>query len=144
MSTATTAPEAAEATKSMGQTYYEEVEALKVSGVTNAEAVRQVAETHGKPVGSIRGGIHQYKARWIAGGTAPTGNGNNSRRRQAVSVDDLVGQARGAVESALLMIDREVEEARVQQEAAKQHYEQIQASVAERKADLEKKLKALA
>ena len=45
--------------KSLGQTYYEEVEALKAHGTSNADAVREVAKKHHKKDNAVRGGIHQ-------------------------------------------------------------------------------------
>jgi hypothetical protein len=126
--------------KTLGQVYYEEVEALKTSGVANADAVRQVAEKHGKKENAVRGGIHQYKSRHLDG-TAPT---TSRRRRGTPSVDDLVSQAKHSLEQAQALIDREVDDAKTALDTAQAHYDQVVASVKERKADIEKKLKALA
>ncbi len=135
MSATTVTPEV---TKSLGQTYYEELQELNEAGVANGDAMRQIAEKHGKSMNSVRGGIYQYRTR-LSGGTS---NGR-SRQRPATSVEDLVGQARASVEHALGLIDQEVAEAKAQYDAAKLNYEQLQASVSDRKADLTKKLKAL-
>ena len=64
-------------TKSLAQTYYEEVEALKQDGVSNAEAITQVAEQHDKKVNAVRAGIYQYKSKHLNGSTpaAPTDRG---------------------------------------------------------------------
>lgn len=127
-------------TKPLGQAYYEEVEALKGSGVSNADAVRQVAGKYGKNENAVRGGIHQYKAK-LAGGS--TGGARRSRRSAATSVDDLVGAARRSLEEALKLVDREVEQAKAALDAAQEHYDRAVAGVADRKADIERKLKAL-
>lgn len=126
--------------KPLSQQYYEEVEALKASGVSNAEAIRQVAEQHGKKENAVRGGIHQYKSRHMDGnGTSPT-----RRRRATVSVEDHLAQARQSLEQALALIDKEVDDAKAALDAAQERYDAAVASVKDRKADIEKKLKALA
>ena len=126
-------------TKSLAETYYEEVEALKAEGVANAEAVRQVAEKHGKTENAVRGAIYQYKTRHLSGG----GGASRSRRRSPATVDDFVSSARQALEQALELVDREVDEAKVALEAAQARYDEAAASVKDRKADIERKLKAL-
>lgn len=134
-------PAPSEAGRSMSQTYYEEVEALKAKGVNNADAVRQVAEKHGKNENAVRGGIHQYKSRHVNGGSpAPA---TRRSRRASLSVDDYLANARHALESARDLVDREVEQAKAALDAAQARYDEVQASVKERKADIEKKLKAL-
>lgn len=126
--------------KPLSQQYYEEVEALKASGVSNAEAIRQVAEKHGKKENAVRGGIHQYKSRHLDGnGTSPT-----RRRRATASVEDHLAQARQSLEQALALIDKEVDDAKAALDAAQERYDAAVASVKDRKADIEKKLKALA
>jgi hypothetical protein len=126
--------------KPMGQVYYEEVEALKTSGVSNADAVRQVAKKYDKKDNAVRGGIHQYKSRHINGG-APTAT--RRRARASLSVDDYLANARQALESARDLIDQEVNEAKAALDAAQARYNEAGASVKERKADIEKKLAAL-
>jgi hypothetical protein len=129
--------------KSMGQTYYEEVEALKSQGVANADAVRQVAEKYDKKENAVRGGIHQYKSRHV-NGNAPAAASRRGRGRQALSVDDYVANARQALESARDLIDQEVSDAKAELDAAQARYDEVQAAIKDRKADIEKKLKALA
>lgn len=125
--------------KPLSQQYYEEVEALKASGVSNAEAIRQVAEKHGKKENAVRGGIHQYKSRHLDGnGTSPT-----RRRRATASVEDHLAQARQSLEQALALIDKEVDDAKAALDTAQERYDAAVASVKDRKADIEKKLKAL-
>jgi hypothetical protein len=127
--------------KPMGQTYYDEVEALKAKGTTNAEAIRQVAQKYGKNENAVRGGIHQYKSRHVEGGTPATAR--RTRRSTSVSVDDYVADARKALEAALDLIDQEVKEAKAALDSAQARHDEIVASVKQRKADLQKKLAAL-
>lgn len=125
--------------KTLSQVYYEEVEALKASGKANADAIREVANKHGKKENAIRGGIHQYKTKLSGGSTS----GRTTRRRAAVSVDDLLSSARQSLESALALIDSEVDDAKAQLDFAQQRYDEVLAGVKDKKADIEKKLKAL-
>lgn len=125
-------------TKTLGQTYYEEVEALKQDGLTNADAVRAVAKKRGKEENAIRGGIHQYRRTHIDGGSTT----NRIRRRAKVTADDFVANARQALEDALRLIDRDVDDAKAALDEAQANYDKAVASVAERKNDIEKKLNA--
>jgi uncharacterized protein YoaH (UPF0181 family) len=126
--------------KTLGQQYYEEVEALKAQGVSNADAIREVAAQHGKKENAVRGGLHQYKSKQQNGG-----NSSVPRRARAgkASVDDLVASARQSLERAVVLIDQEVTAAKVALDAAQAYYDEVLASVKDRKADIEKKLKAL-
>jgi predicted nucleic acid-binding Zn-ribbon protein len=124
--------------KPLGQQYYEEVEALKADGVPNADAVRQVAEKHGKKEGAVRGGMHQYKRAHLDGDSTP-----RRSRRATTSVDDYLANARKALEDALALIDREVDEAKAALDAAEARYDEAVASVRDKKAEVEQKLKAL-
>ncbi len=126
--------------KTLAQQYYEEVEALKTSGKSNAEAIRETAEKHGKNENAVRGGIHQYKTKLNGGGTTPSRRG----RKAVASVDDYLSTARQSLESALALIDSEVDDAKAALDAAQSRYEDAVAGVKDKKADIEKKLKALA
>jgi uncharacterized protein YoaH (UPF0181 family) len=126
--------------KTLGQQYYEEVEALKAQGVSNAEAIRQVAAQHDKKENAVRGGLHQYKSKRNGGDPAAP---RRSRAAKA-SVDDLLESARQSLESAVALIDQQVADAKAALDAAQAHYDEVVSSVKERKADVEKKLKALA
>jgi transposase-like protein len=125
--------------KPLGQVYYEEVEALKASGLSNADAVREVASKHGKKENAVRGGIHQYKSRHV-GTSAPAAKRS---RRTATTVDDYFTTARKALEDALSLVDREVDEAEAALAAAKARYDEVVGSVKDRKADIERRLAAL-
>jgi uncharacterized protein YoaH (UPF0181 family) len=125
--------------KPLSQQYYEEVEALKAEGVSNAEAIRQVAATHGKKENAVRGGINQYKRIHLgASGSSPRS------RRKAKTIDDHVASAKESLEAAMELIDDEVSQAKAQLETAQARYDEIVASVQDRKEDIEKKLAALA
>lgn len=125
--------------KPLSQQYHEAVEAHKKDGMSNADAIRAVADEFGKNVNAVRGAIHQYKTR--QDGTAPSTG--RSRRRRTASVEDHISSARRSLEDAMALIDQEVEEARAALDAAQARYDEAVASVKDRKADLEVKLKAL-
>lgn len=131
----------ADGNKTLSQQYYEAVEALKAGGTSNADAVRKVAADFGKEVNSVRGGIHQYKTKLSGGAASAAGRG---RRRAAETVDDHMAIARSALEAALALIDSEVDQAKQALDAAQARYDEVSASVADRKAEVQKKLKALA
>lgn len=128
------------ADKTLGQQYHEEVEALKSDGMSNADAIREVASKHGKNDNAVRGGIHQYRRSHLSGnGAAP----RRSRRSSASTVDDYLASARQSVETALGMVDREVEQAKAALDAAQARYDEVVAGVKDKKADIERRLKAL-
>jgi hypothetical protein len=126
--------------KTLGQQYYEEVEALKAQGVPNAEAIRQVAAQHDKKENAVRGGLHQYKTKLNGG------DSSSPRRSRAAkaSVDDLLESARQSLKTAVALIDQEVADAKAALDAAQARYDEVVANVKDKKADVEKKLKALA
>lgn len=128
--------------KPLGQQYHEAVEALKADGLSNADAIRQVAERFGKEVNAVRGGIHQYTSRHASG----NGNANNRRagRKAPTTVEDLLGTARKALQDARDLVERELDDAKAALDAAQAHYDEVLAGTKDRKADIERKLKALA
>ena len=126
--------------KTLAQQYYEEVEALKAAGTPNAEAIRQVAANHGKKENAVRGGLHQYRSK-LSGGDS--GSPRRSRTA-AVSVDQLVASASQSLQDALGLIDYEIELARTKLDEAKSNYDLVVATSKDKKADIERKLKALA
>lgn len=127
--------------KPVSQSYYEDVEALKASGVSNADAIRQVADKYGKNVNAVRGGIHQWRSRHVNGGT--TSGTRRTRRTAATSVESAVADARRLLESARSSIDREIDGAKAELDAAQQRYDQLISSAEERKRDLENKIRLL-
>ena len=126
--------------KTLAQQYYEEVEALKADGTSNADAIRRVAEQHGKKENAVRGGLHQYKSK-LNGGTyaAP-----RRQRPPKESVDDLINNARQSLERAAAMIDQEVADAKAELDAAQARYDEVVTAVKDRKADIARRLKAMA
>lgn len=128
-------------TKSLAEQYYEAVEGLKQGGMSNAEAIRKVAADFGKEENAIRGGTHQYKKKLEGGGTASSGG--RGRRKAVATVEDHLASARRSLEEALHLVDREVDQAKQALDAAQARYDEVTASVKDRKTDIEKKLKAL-
>jgi hypothetical protein len=123
--------------KPLAQQYYEAIEALKSEGMSNADAIRAVAERRGKSVGTIRGSLYRYTSEHLSGdGAAP-------RRRSGRSVEDHLSRARESLEAALAVIDQEVSAAKTAVEAAQARYEQLTESVSERKTEIKQKLAVL-
>lgn len=125
--------------KSLGEQYNDSVEALKASGMSNADAIRETAKKFGKTENAVRGSLHQLKTK---NGTAGTTRRRN--RSAPASIDDLLAGARQSLEQALSLVDSEVEDAKAALDAAQQRYDEVVAGVKDRKADIEKKLKAMA
>jgi len=126
-------------TKTRAQTYHDEVEALKAEGLSNADAVRAVAEKHGKSIGAVRGSLYQYRTQHANGSsTSPS-----QRTRRPRSVEEHVASARLSLEQARELIDREVAEAKNLLEAAQTRYDELAASASGRKAEIEQRIKAL-
>lgn len=133
----------ADTAKPLSQRYYEEVETLKSEGFSNADAVRQVAAEHGKKDNAVRGGINQYKRIHLDGSTTSSSSPRRTRRG-AKTVEDHVASARQSLETALSLVDKEVGDAKAALDSAQARYDAVVASVKDRKADIEDKLKALA
>lgn len=125
--------------KPLSQRYYETVERLKAEGVSNADAVRQVAAEHGKKENAVRGGINQYRRIHLDGG----GSSKPRPSRRRATVEDHVENARRSLEEALSLIDNEVDDAKAALDSAQARYDEVTAAVKDRKADIEGKLKAL-
>lgn len=117
------------------QEVYEKVEALVAEGAAKADAFKQLAEHYGQPVDSIRGTYYGY-AKKLAGG-------RSKPRRRETTPEDALADARRALERAIEAVDREVEQARALADEAKDEYEALTASAAERKAAITKRLQAL-
>ena len=125
-----------------GQTYHEEVEDLKKQGVSNADAIREVAKTHRANENAVRGGIHQYKR--SRGITSTSTSQRGSRTAHAAKTfDDFIAQARQALLNAREHVHSEVRDAETELQAAQKRFDEVKASVDDRLADIEKKLKAL-
>jgi hypothetical protein len=124
------------AKQNLGQSYHDDVEALKATGVSNVDAIRQVAAQYGKTEGAIRGGIYAYTQKSSA-------TSNRKIRAATVTSDDLVADAKKLLQDALALVDREVEQAKQALDVAQAKYDSVASSVKDKKADLEKKIKAL-
>lgn len=128
--------------KTKGQTYHEEVESLTKKGVANADAIREVAKKHAATENAVRGSIHQYRrSRGISGSS--TSRRGSRTAPAAKTFDDFIAQARHALEAARDHVHREVTDAEADLKAAQKRFDEVKASVTDRLADIEKKLKAL-
>lgn len=61
LASALATPSERSADRPLKQRYFEEVEALKADGYSNAEAIREVAGRHGKREMSVRQAIYIYR-----------------------------------------------------------------------------------
>ena len=116
------------------QQVYERVEALVASGVSKADAFRQLAEETGQPVKSLQGAYYQHTKK-LGGGTRP--------RKRETTPADAVDSAKAVLERAIEQIDAEIAAARERADEAKAEFEAMKASAAERKQAITAKLAAL-
>lgn len=130
----------AENGKKLSEIYHERVEALKGTGVTNADAIRHVAADMGKTERTVRAGIHQYKSRNHGSSAVVPRRG---RPKGHLSVEDALANARSILEQALSGIDGDIATAKAELDAAQARYDDLVATAKERRADLEKRIKAL-
>jgi hypothetical protein len=121
------------------QQVYERVEALVASGLTKADAFRQLADELGQPAKSLQGAYYQHSKKL-------GGNGNGPRRRarkRETTPADALEDAKGVLEEAIASIDAEIEAAKERADEAKAEYEAMKASASERKQAITAKIKAL-
>ena len=116
------------------QEVYERTEALVASGVSKADAFKQLADEYGQPVNSIRGAYYAHTS--TLGGTP-----RSSRKRQTTV--DPVAEALSALEEGLESVDDDVAAAKQRAEDAKAEYEHLRETAKERKAELQAKIEAL-
>jgi hypothetical protein len=116
------------------QEVFEKVEALVATGVTKAEAFKQLAAEYGQPVNSIRGSFYQHSR---------AASGTSTPRRRETTPEDAVADARKALERAIQNIDREVEQAKTRADEARAEYEALRASAKARKDAITARLEAL-
>jgi len=114
---------------------FQKVEALVGQGKTKAEAFKQLAAEYGQPVDSLRGAYYSHTRTTRGGGSRP--------RRRETTAEDVLPDARAAMERAIGNIDREVETAKERSEEAKAEYEALKASAAERKQAITERMEAL-
>lgn len=137
------------ARRTVAEETYTAVHAVMQNGVNLAEAIRQVAEETGRKETAVRGNYYSWDRRI---NPRPEGTGRRRSPRQAqltpqekpASVDDLLANARRALEDAAALVDAEVNEARQALDAAQRRYDDLVASTADRKREIAKKLRALA
>jgi chromosome segregation ATPase len=116
------------------QEVYDKVEALVASGVSKADAFKQLAGEYGQPVDSMRGAYYAH--------TSTLGGTPRSSRKRKTAVDP-VAEALSALEEGLRSVDDEVAAAKQRAEEAKAEYEHLRDTAKERKAELQKKIEAL-
>jgi chromosome segregation ATPase len=119
---------------SKAQEVYEKVEALVGSGMSKADAFKQLAEEYGQPVNSLRGAYYLH--------TSSLGGTPRSSRKRKAEVDP-VAEAVSVLEEALETVDDDVAEAKEQADDAKAVYEHLRDTAKERKAELQAKIDAL-
>ena len=123
------------------QQVYERVEALVASGVTKADAFKQLAEEFDQPVNSVRGAYYQHSKKLGDGGN---GNGRSSRpRRRETTPADAVEDAVALLRRSIERIDDEVATAEERARETQAEYEAMKASATERKEAIEAKIAAL-
>lgn len=125
------------------QIVYERIEELVAGGMSNADAIRAVADERGKQVNAVRANQHQYRKK-LEGGAAPSGRGRGrSAKRAAPTASDAVAEARAALERGLAGLDGQVEKAKKALDAAQRAYDEAVAKVKQERAELEAKIKVL-
>ena len=116
------------------QEVYEKVEALVASGMSKADAFKQLAGEYGQPVDSLRGAYYAH--------TSTLGGTPRSARKRKTEVDPIA-EALSALEEGLESVDDDVAEAKERADEAKAVYEHLRDTAKERKAELQKKIEAL-
>ena len=122
------------------QEVYERVEALVASGLSKAEAFRQLEGELGQPAKSLQGAYYQHTKKLGIGGN---GAGRRRTRKRETTPADALEDAKAVLEEALDSIDAEIEQAKERADEAKSEYEAMKASATERKQAITAKLKAL-
>lgn len=116
---------------------FDEINEMVAKGTAKADAFKQMAEEHNRPVDSIRGAYYGHK-RKIEGGTRPA-----RTRRRVTMPDDALADARASLERSIQAIDREIEVAEERARESVNEAKELKASAAERKAAITEKLEAL-
>ena len=112
---------------------YTAISELVDGGARLADAVRQVAAETGRSVGAVRAAYYAQRSKL----------GQHGRNRAPTSVEDAVAQARQLLQDALSRIDEELAAAKSELDAAAARYQTLEASAAERKKELQRKIAAL-
>src|SRR5205085_11013951 len=106
------------------QEVYERVEALVASGVSKADAFRQIADELGQPFNSMRGAYYAHTR---------TLGGTPSRPRRSESNGDPIEQALTVLTRAVEAIDTEVADAKTRLDDARAEHEHLRDTASERK-----------
>jgi hypothetical protein len=117
------------------QEIYERINALVDSGITKADAFRQLADELGTSPKSLQGQYYSHSRKANGGSTRP--------RKRETTTTDAVEQATTVLEKALANIDAEIEAAKDRADEAKAEYEALKGSASERKQAIQAKIDAL-
>jgi hypothetical protein len=116
---------------------YDEINQMVDGGIAKADAFKQMAEEHNRPVDSIRGAYYGHKRKAEGGTRAPR------TRRRETTADDAVADARAALERSITSIDKEVEVAEERAKEAVAEAKSLRDSAAERKKEISERLESL-
>jgi hypothetical protein len=111
------------------------VKALVDGGMSQADAVKKVAEDHGCAVNTVRGAM--YRA------ANPSGSTSKNSPRKPKTPADPVAAARAIFEEALANVDKEIEELKVAADAAVAAHKAAKANAADKRAELKKRIASL-
>jgi hypothetical protein len=114
---------------------WDEINRRVEAGTEKADAFRELAESYGQPVTSIRGAYYGHKRKIEGGSSRP--------RRRETTPADAVESAKVALRRGIEAIDREVEAAEERAREATAEAKALKGSAAERKAEIERKIAAL-
>jgi len=114
---------------------------LMSGGTSMADAVRKVGANTGKKEGAIRANYYNHKKKLDVGATTTGRRGGP--KAEAMTVDGALAQARALLEQVVTGIDRQLDDAKAELDAAQTRYDQLAESGNDRKAELQQKIKAL-
>jgi hypothetical protein len=114
---------------------FAKVNALMESGISRADAFKQLSEEYGQPVSSLRGSYYRVSR-------GATGAKSRPRRR-VTTPDDALSDARAALERSIAAIDVEVEASEERAREAAAEAKELKASAASRKKAITDRLDAL-
>jgi molecular chaperone DnaK (HSP70) len=119
---------------SKAQDIYDRVEAVAREGHSKKEAHEIVAKEFGMRPSSVRGAVYQ----------ARKANGQTGRRRvRETTTEGAIASAVETLERSLAAIDEEIDHAKKRAEEATAEFKTLKESAADRKAEIETKIKAL-
>lgn len=124
---------------SRAQEIRERVDALVAAGTERPEAFRQLSTELGIKFDSVRGAYYSAVKAEQGGSDRPI-----RTRRRETTPEDAIADARAAMERAIEAIDREVAAADERAREAKAEADALKRTAASRKAEIQKKLEALA